>query len=177
MNPRPFPQSYWVRENLFCAGHYPGDLDDAVRDAKLNGLLDCGIRRVLSLMEEDELSYGGQPFEPYLDRLQGHATRRGVAIECLRISIRDATAPPVATMKHILDTIDQAVRSAVPIYVHCWGGHGRTSTVVACHLARHGTVGQAAIDRVLRWRSELPKQHDPYEIEQRQFVLRWQAGE
>ena len=45
----PFPQSYWLVDGLLCGGHYPGDVDAEQCRAKLQGVLDCGIRRVLSL--------------------------------------------------------------------------------------------------------------------------------
>jgi len=48
----PFPQSFWVHDGLLCAGCYPGDLDPAMRDSKLRGLIACGIRRVVTLMEK-----------------------------------------------------------------------------------------------------------------------------
>ena len=64
MTPKHFPQSFWVRDGLLCAGCYPGDKDPTNRDAKLQGLLDHGIRRVLSLMEATEKGHGGCNFEP-----------------------------------------------------------------------------------------------------------------
>lgn len=44
--------------------------------------------------------------------------------------------PTVDQMRAILDAIDRAAGSIV--YVHCWGGHGRTGTVAGCYLVRHG---------------------------------------
>src|ERR1700730_13576095 len=88
---KPFPQSFWALEGLLCAGHYPGDPDPLERDAKLRGLLDCKIGQVLSLMEADEKSRGGRPFEPYAARLQELAGERGVSVECDRLPIKDAS--------------------------------------------------------------------------------------
>jgi protein-tyrosine phosphatase len=48
--------------------------------------------------------------------------------------------PTEAEMIHILDTIDQALAEDRPVYVYCWGGHGRTGTVVGCYLRRHDLV-------------------------------------
>lgn len=64
---KPFPQSFWVHEDLLCAGHYPGAQDSATRDDKLRGLLDCGIRRVLSLMEETETGHDDDPMIELLE--------------------------------------------------------------------------------------------------------------
>src|SRR4051812_14716097 len=102
MSNRPFPQSYWVYDGLLCAGHYPGDRDAAVRDAKLLGLLDCGIRQVISLMEPTEKGRGGLVFEPYMPRLQELAGERGLAVDRLCLPIRDASAPKASVMQEIL---------------------------------------------------------------------------
>src|SRR2546426_11044262 len=117
---KPFPQSYWVRPGLLCAGQYPGASVAWERDAKLQGLLDCGIRQVLNLQEVDEKSYGGLPFDPYIPHLQKLAAERGVAVECLRMPIHDASVPTRATMKQILDRIDDSLQRKMPIYLHCW---------------------------------------------------------
>lgn len=177
MQPTPFPQSYWVKPGLLCAGQYPGDTNEAGRKAKIQGLVACGIRRVLSLMEETETGAGGKSFAPYAPGLIAAAGEQGINVECLRLPIRDASVPSVADMKHTLDVIDALMQSNIPIYVHCWGGHGRTSTVIACWLVRHGMTGEAAIAQILKWRKDLPKHHYPLENEQEDFVLDWKTGE
>ena len=170
---KPFAQSFWVREGLLCAGCYPGDLDSQQRDIKLQGLVDCGIRRILNLVEADETSRGGVPFEPYELRLQELAAAAGISIECLRFPIRDASAPTRPTMRQILDAIDDSVQRTIPTYIHCWGGHGRTGTVVACYLIRLGLTPRAALERVAGFRKGLPKCHYPFEGDQERFVLAW----
>lgn len=164
----PFDQSYWVEPRLVCAGCYPGAEDENERDQKLRGLIRCGIRRVLSLMEEDEHGHAGRVFVPYECRLNQLA---GGGIECDRLPIVDASAPDAATMDQILDWIDMSMQQKIPSYVHCWGGHGRTSTVVACYLIRLGSSAEDAMRRVLTWRDSLPKSHYPFEGEQEDFIV------
>ena len=41
------------------------------------------------------------------------------------------------------------------VYVHCWGGIGRTGTVVGCWLVRHGLDEGDAIARIAALRSEI----------------------
>jgi len=173
MLPKPFSQSFWVDEGLLCAGCYPGDLDPATRDTKLRGLLDCGIRRVLSLMEATERGRGGRPFEPYVPRLQELAAERDVVVECVNLPIRDACAPSPPSLQKILETIEIGLQEQTPTYLHCWGGHGRTGTVIACHLIQKGHSSQKAIDELLRLRADLPKSHHPFEGDQERFVLSW----
>jgi hypothetical protein len=174
---KPFLQSYWVQSGLLCAGQYPGDMNPAVRDEKICGLLNCGLRRIVSLMEPDETSTSGTRFAPYLPRLQDLAAERGTPIERIELSIRDASVPTPARMREILSVIEEGIARALPTYLHCYGGHGRTGTVVACHLIEQGRTAKQAIDEVQRLRSTLPKSHDPFEGKQREFILGWQPKE
>ena len=50
--------------------------------------------------------------------------------------------PGVGVMKRILDDVDEAIAGGGLTYVHCWGGIGRTGTVVGCWLVRHGLEGR-----------------------------------
>jgi hypothetical protein len=174
---RPFPQSYWVRDGLLCAGHYPGALDIDERNEKLAGLLDCGIRRVICLIPAHETGRDGRPFDPYEPVLQALAASRGVSVECLRLGYADGTTPERAHMSKILDAIDASLAAGEPVYLHCWGGHGRTGTTAACYLIRHGLTPQVAIEQIVVLRKPLPKNHFPFEGRQEEFVRSWRAGE
>ena len=48
-------------------------------------------------------------------------------------------------MLAVLDAIDIALCEGHGVYIHCWGGVGRTGTVVGCWLKRHldGKICQA----------------------------------
>jgi protein-tyrosine phosphatase len=56
----------------------------------------------------------------------------------------------------ILDDIDEARETGATVYVHCWGGVGRTGTVIGCWLVRHGLDGGDAIERIAELRREIP---------------------
>jgi protein-tyrosine phosphatase len=87
-----------------------------------------------------------EPFRPYKGLLTELASARGLTANHLRLPIRDMGVPSPATMEKILNTIDAALDRGQPTYVHCWGGYGRTGTVVGCYLARHGIArGPAAL--------------------------------
>ncbi len=174
---RPFAQSYWVREGLLCAGHYPGALEVDERKQKLAGLLDCGIRRVINLIPSHETGQSGFAFDPYEPLLQSLAANRGLSIEWLRMGYADGATPERSHMRAILDTIDASLAAGEPLYFHCWGGHGRTGTTAACHLIRHGHTAQAAIDQIMAWRKSLPRNHFPFEGNQEAFVRSWSANE
>ena len=62
----------------------------------------------------------------------------------------------------MLDTIDQALAAGHTMYVHCWGGVGRTGTVVGCHLVRHGQQGTAALHALARrWQTVAKRPRHP----------------
>jgi len=172
----PFAGSWWVVPGQLLAGRYPGDPSEATAEAKLTGLLDAGIRTAICLQEEGEMGTDGLPFVPYVGRLIQLAEARGIAATCLRIPIRDGHVPDAQTMESVLETIDASLDEERPVYVHCWGGHGRTGTVIGCWLVRHGMAGEEALSRVAELHEAsciLTGIPAPETAAQRGFVLRW----
>ncbi len=90
-----------------------------------------------------------------------------------------AKDPREATRKlgRFLDAIDAALGRGETVYVHCFGGVGRTGTVVGCWLARHGSSGEAALRQVVQWREGTPDggRVSPETPEQRRMVLSWKG--
>ncbi len=170
MNAHPTADSYWVVPGLLLAGEYPGARLGGEALTKLGDLLDAGVRAFIDLTEAGE--YGLRPYWPLVQQL---AAERGVSVTHQRISIRDMCAPAPAHMLAVLNAIDAAVAQGCPVYVHCYGGIGRTGTVAGCYLVRHGTSGAAALAEIARLRQETPDgyRQSPETEEQRQFVLAW----
>ncbi|HOK07554.1 MAG TPA: hypothetical protein P5269_09385 [Syntrophales bacterium] len=176
----PFPRSYWVYPGKFLAGCYPGDKDPSAAFQKLAGLLDHRIRHVINLMEEDEVDHDGRPFMPYDTTLARLAAQRGVEVFCERFPIRDLGIPGREDMRLILDAVDRAIGRGMAVYVHCWGGKGRTGTVVGCWLARHGIArGPAVLEEIRRLRRRDPCAHEPSPetAAQRAMATSWGTGE
>ena len=175
----PFPRSYWVVPGKFLAGYYPGSRDSVTARAKLKNLLEHGIRHFINLMERDEDNFQGEKFVPYEDQLQNMANEMNIPIELAHAPIRDMNIPPSAEMIRILDQIDWAMEQNPAVYLHCWGGRGRTGTVVGCYLARHGmAVGEAALDLLGELRQDDPISHlpSPETKIQADFVRTWPKG-
>jgi protein tyrosine/serine phosphatase len=175
----PFPRSYWVVPGKFLAGYYPGSRDSVTAQAKLKNLLEHGIRHFINLMERDEDNFEGEKFVPYEDQLQNMANEMNIPIELAHAPIRDMNIPLVAEMIRILDQIDRAMEHNPAVYLHCWGGRGRTGTVVGCYLARHGmAVGEAALDLLGELRQDDPISHlpSPESKIQAEFVRTWPKG-
>src|SRR5215204_1712760 len=138
----PIPNSYVLLDGGLIAGEYPGDRRDGPAKATLGALLDAGVRTFIDLTESHELA-------PYDSLLAAEAKVRGAEPRHVRLPIRDVSVPRSAeVMREILDAIDAGLRDGAKVYVHCWGGVGRTGTVVGCHLVRSGLSGDEALARV-----------------------------
>jgi predicted protein tyrosine phosphatase len=94
-----------------------------------------------------------------------------------RFPIGDFGLPSPAQMKAILDQIDESLGAGRRIYLHCWGGIGRTGTTVGCYLVRHGLDGEQALRQLAEWWQAVPKSRihpfSPETREQVNFVLAW----
>jgi protein-tyrosine phosphatase len=166
----PIRGSYWVTPGQLLAGEYPGSmLKDAAR-LKLQALLDAGVRSFLDLTETHELV----PYEPLLRTL---ATERNHEITYRRMSVEDLGVPTREHMMAVLEHIDDEIRSGRPVYVHCWGGIGRTGTVVGCVMVGTGLSATEALERIaeLRQTTADAGRRSPETDAQRQFVSDWAA--
>ena len=177
-NPRrPIPNSYWVVPGRFAAGEYPGAKDPVEAATKLGTLLDAEIDHFIDLTEEEEPTPLG-PLAAYSEIAHEQARRRGLTVEWERCPIRDEGIPRSSEQTAgILDAIDTALGDGKTVYVHCWGGIGRTGTVVGCWLVRHGYTGDGALDRVGELFEGMEKapyrSGSPETAEQEAYVRNW----
>lgn len=161
----PIPHSYWVTPQLFLAAEYPRTEDETSSIEKIQLLESAGIRTFIDLTEEGELA-------PYAQLLT-QATHQ-------RFSIPDVSVPTshdatVAT----LDAIDASIAEGKCVYLHCWGGRGRTGTIVGCWLVRHGRSGEDALAHLQSLWSNNPKSAtgaSPESAKQRQYVTDWKES-
>lgn len=161
------PDCYWVVPGEFLAGEYPGDPEDAEAKRKLQAVVDAGIRVFVDLTEEGEL----RPYARLLETL-GDPARQ---LEHRRLPIRDVSVPTKARMLQIQSAIRDALASGRPVYVHCWGGTGRTGTVVGCWLLDQGHAEPLMRLQELRSTCAKSRRPSPDTLEQERFVQRWGA--
>lgn len=166
--------AYWVLPGQLLAGAYPGAIEADVARERLRWLLDQGISLCLDLTEGGE---GGLP--PYADLWQMVAREAGRRVQHQRFSIPDFSVPSVEQMQRILNALDGALANQQAVYLHCWGGIGRTGTVVGCYLVRCGMEGEAALQQIARLRQGTPssERQSPETEEQRRFILSWRIGQ
>ena len=168
---RPLPNSYWVVPGRFAAGEYPGAMEAERAATKLNTLLSAGINHFIDLTEPGEL-------EPYVEIAEEEARNLGLTVAYERHPIVDGSVPRnQEQMAKVLDAIDAALNDSKTIYIHCWGGVGRTGTVVGCWLVRRGHTGDAALRQLAEWWQEVEKVYrqpnSPETLEQKRYVRNW----
>lgn len=148
---------YWVEQGRLVAGPYPG------HPAKLARLRRLGVTLVVDLTEPGE--YGLEFYDALL----------APGMRAIRKPVRDFTAPSPAEMREILDLIDAELAAGGVVYVHCYGGVGRTGTVVGCHVVRNGTPPDQAIEAIARLREGTRDAYrsSPESEEQRALIASW----
>jgi hypothetical protein len=166
----PIPESYWVVPGRLLAGEYPGAREPQDARPKLRSFLAAGMTYFIDLTVEGELA-------PYAALLGEEAAALGYTVVHERLPICDQGVPTPAVMTKILDSMDAALAQWHTVYVHCWGGHGRTGTVVGCFLVRQGLTGEQALAEVARLHATTPDRArpSPDTDEQRALVRTWPA--
>jgi protein-tyrosine phosphatase len=170
----PIPESYWVVPGKFLAGAYPiANADDMMARRWLSAFIDAGINSFFDLTRPGEL-------QTYLPALQEEAFRHGIPIDYQRMTIQDKGLPAHEKMVVLLDGLDAALASGHTVYLHCWGGIGRTGTTVGCWLVRHGLTGGQALIRLNELYRTADQSHifprSPETDAQVKFILDWVEG-
>lgn len=148
----PVPRWFTVRFSRLLGGEHPCRGGDArAHRARLAALHARGVTTFVDLTEY-ELENGIQPYRGRLRR----SAREGLSVSYHAFPIRDAAVPrSSAQVETILDVIDIALLNDEHVYVHCRSGVGRTGTVLALHLVRHGCTPREALRLVqAAWRRD-----------------------
>ena len=162
----PTYRSYWVVEGRLAAGGYPGQHGHEM----VGELLDAGIDLFVNLTQDHP---GGT--DSHMPRYDDEV--EAAAADVRRFPIPDLGLPTHDLMVEILDTIDAGLDAGRRIYVHCWGGSGRTGTAIGCWLRRHRlTTPGDVIKSMNRLRDgDLGGGHKPTPNtpEQAEFIVNW----
>lgn len=171
---RPHVNCYWVVPALFLAGEYPGAFRPDSARARLLAHIDAGVTHFL------DLTHPRDGLEPYADLLPELTSQTERLVHYQRQPIYDMSTPTPAEMVTILDIIDQTLANKGVLYLHCWGGIGRTGTVVGCYLVRHGLTGDEALAQLATWWQTVEKAsrspRSPETDAQVAMVQDWQRG-
>lgn len=167
MRAPPIPDCYWVEPGRLLAGEYPGARLEEQARARLRALAEAGVTAFVDLTEDDE---GLSPYQGLLES----------GLRYARQSIRDGGCPTREELMATLDLLDAELARGEVVYLHCWGGHGRTGTVIGCWLVRHGSTPAEALRRIQQLRRDVPEadwRESPETGPQRNLVASWSASQ
>jgi hypothetical protein len=132
----------------FYAGAFPGDYDDKTNDDTLIKLLNIGVTRFVCMRKEYQDSIRANwkylRIRPYFRDVQRIVSNRE------KYPLLNPTVPndikfdhfPIEDLKTTTDektleaakTVVAALENGETVYLHCWGGHGRTGIIVCLVL-------------------------------------------
>ena len=161
---------WWILPGRFLATEYPGAKDRDKALHKLQVLLDAGVNSFVDLTEPGERTWDGSPMVPYDGLLGSDAHYK-------RFPIADTSTITDAGYDRILAYINAELDAGRTVLLACWGGKGRTGTVVGSWLIDTEGLGYPeVIDRMQELRAGTRKAHHPVPDNQEQHeVLRRRA--
>ena len=164
----PIKNSYWIIPNKFLAGEYPRNLDEESSIYKIKALINSGIHTFIDLTtKEDKLKPYDYLLKPYTS----------MNIHRINFPIPDVSVPSSKeqTIK-ILDTIKNCIKTDKTIYLHCWGGIGRTGLITGCWLAENGYSEEKAVTKLRELWMQCAKsaiKKTPETKAQENYIINW----
>lgn len=166
---RPIYQSYYLGARNVFGGEYPGDKQRSKAEAKIKQMVHFGVRHFVDLTEEGELV-------PYSQLLPKSCTYT-------RLPICDVSIPQsIYEACKYVRTINELSRlDDGYVYIHCWGGVGRTGTISACWLAEimEEPSFEKVMERLRSCFSSMPKsayRTIPDTRQQEEFIRKYVNG-
>ena len=146
--------AWWVEPGRLLAGEYPGATTSERARENVGLLIDAGVDSIVDLTTPDD------HLASYREALEFVATQAGRQIHHFAHPIPDMSVIDHDGYDRILARIGDEIDSGRVVYLHCWGGKGRTCTVVGCLLIDDGLDYQAAIARIAQLRAGTRKAID-----------------
>jgi hypothetical protein len=150
----PTPESNWVIPGVLLVGAYPASQDDEETHDLITSILKEKITKFVCLQQEYreegvtvEMWRSGNALRPYFHDvrmvvhnkamfpdLQGFDIADREALSFVHFPIRDCGVTDDERVLELARNLVKAISEGEVIYLHCWGGHGRTGTLVCIML-------------------------------------------
>ena len=146
----PTPESNWVIPGVLLVGAYPASQDDEETYELVTSILKERVTTFVCLQAEyqdegvtEEMWRCGSALRPYFrdvmtvvrnkamfPDLQGYDIVDPDRLRFVHFPIRDCSITDDDRVLDLARSLVRAISQGEVIYLHCWGGHGRTGTVV-----------------------------------------------
>ena len=146
----PLPESNWVIKGQLIAGAYPGDENnDSTNINNLIKVLNCGVTQFSCLQKEyvegisESTWRRGYGLRPYFEDVQKIIQNKSSYptldtsikdIKFTHLSIEDCSITDDDETLSVAQKLVKDIQNGEVIYLHCWGGHGRTGIIVSLIL-------------------------------------------
>ena len=147
--------AWWAEPGRLLAGEYPGATTPEKAAVKVQLLVDTGVDSIVDLTTPAD---GLAPSEETLRLAAEGAGRR---VSHFAYPIPDMSVIDQEGYDRILVHIRGEISAGRIVYMHCWGGKGRTCTVVGYLLIDDGLDYDSATARIVDLRAGTRKAVDP----------------
>lgn len=150
----PTPESNWVIPNVLLVGAYPASQDDGETFELISSILKLGITKFVCLQQEyrshgvtEAMWRSGQALRPYFEdvrlivklkdtipELNGYDIVDDTKLTFEHFPIKDCGITDDSRVLELARKLVKSITDHNVIYLHCWGGHGRTGTLVCIML-------------------------------------------
>lgn len=164
----PTPESNWVIPGVLLVGAYPASQDDAETFDLITSILKLGVTKFVCLQQEyrshgvtEAMWRSGQALRPYFNdvrrivqmkhripELAGHNIVDESMLSFVHFPIKDCGITDDSRVLELARNLVEEISRGEMLYLHCWGGHGRTGTLVCIML--HLMYGLDAIEAMAR---------------------------
>jgi N-glycosidase YbiA len=134
----PTLKSSWIVPKRILFGSYPGAKNRKLHKHMIEEILDCRINTFISLLEEGEEDWKWGGLNSYQETIKDMNVPN---IEFYNYPIPDNDIVDDDIVLEIIANINKFLDKERNIYIHCYGGKGRTGTIMAVFIGK--TFGQS----------------------------------
>jgi len=139
-----FFHAWWAdAEGRVLGGEFPGDrAEPDITRLKLELLARAGVGTIIDLTDDNDRLIG------YVEHLPAVAAEQGIELRRISHPIPDVNVTTPEHYDRIVADIEESLAGGGKVFIHCWGGVGRTGTVVGVWHVSRGCSPEAALEQI-----------------------------
>lgn len=151
----PTKTSNWVIPGRLIQGAYPGHQDAFQHEIIVRKVLAAGVDVFVCVQTKRELEKRFRPYRATADEMREEENQSLVAegqeskgkLWYVLCQVPDGWVTEDVQIVRAMLRVEEHLRAGRVVYLHCWGGHGRSGTLTSLLLARmYGLSGEQAME-------------------------------